>query len=884
MKKRLRRAFAFLISIAILVCCIPNISAQAATQSGVTNQLNTLISQYAGRTATSSQMYMGSQCKGFANWVFKQLFGVYIGPYPESANYKISNANAQLVGMIDPGGLTESTAKALLQKAKPGDYIQVQRSIAKSGGRCGPHSMIVVDVKSDGVQIFDCNSDGRNTIKTYLYTWSEFDYDNRGMSLYHAWNYSVDPAILPGTVDSSWNVPVNVTATRKLSTYDQYGNVESNRYISAGDSCYISEVYTNGFVKIQYPTASGTRWAYAKAADFSLSKKSVVTFGTPLNIGTNFYAYIQNPNAGKCLTNDNQNVSVRTYSETNDAQVWKFERQSDGSYKIINNKDGLLLDVLDSGTTDYTNVQVWKDNGADAQRWFVYSNGNAYLLRAKCADLVLDVYGAGTAEGTNVELYTPNGTNAQVFSIIKTEQVVTPSVEYSVHVQDKGWTDYVSDGTTAGTTGQSLQMEAIKIKVNGMSGDVVYRTHVEDYGWMSNKSSGSISGTTGKNLQIEAIQIYLTGKISESYDVYYRAHIADFGWLGWTKNGETAGSTECALQMEAIQIKLCPKNSSITTSQSSIGFPQLSYKAHVSDIGWQNYVSEGTTAGTTGRSLQMEALEISCKDFFGGSGIQYCAHVADVGWQDWKNSDTIAGTTGQNKKMEAIKIKLSGYIANYFDVYYRVHCADYGWLGWACNGESAGTTGGRKQMEAIQIKIIRKGNGFDKGGTAYYDLSSSGGQSSSSSFDPIWPCEKTYKVTTLYRYSSGGLHSTRFQYGIDIGASKGENVLAVEAGTVIKSEYSTTSGFGNWIMIQHDNGKVSLYAHLNRRNVSKGDKVAKGQVIGQVGNTSAKYRIASHLHFELGNSSRSGASGDAWQEYYKAKYADKVEVCCTETK
>lgn len=144
----------------------------------------------------------------------------------------------------------------------------------------------------------------------------------------------------------------------------------------------------------------------------------------------------------------------------------------------------------------------------------------------------------------------------------------------------------------------------------------------------------------------------------------------------------------------------------------------------------------------------MEALEISCKDFFGGSGIQYCAHVADVGWQDWKNSDTIAGTTGQNKKMEAIKIKLSGYIANYFDVYYRVHCADYGWLGWACNGESAGTTGGSKQMEeAIQIKIIRKGNGFDKGGTAYYDLSSSGGQSSSSSFEPIWSCEKPYAVS-----------------------------------------------------------------------------------------------------------------------------------------
>lgn len=192
MKKQRKKIVAIVMCIALLVCLMPGIQAKAVTQSSVTSQLNSMMNQYVNRTATSSQMYMGSQCKGFANWVFKQLFGVYIGPYPENANYKITNANAGLVGMIDPGGLTESTSKALLQKAKPGDYIQVQRSIAKSGGRCGPHSMIVVGVKSDGVQVFDCNSDGRNTIKTYLYTWSKFDYDNRAMSLYHAYGYQAD--------------------------------------------------------------------------------------------------------------------------------------------------------------------------------------------------------------------------------------------------------------------------------------------------------------------------------------------------------------------------------------------------------------------------------------------------------------------------------------------------------------------------------------------------------------------------------------------------------------------------------------------------------------------------------------------------------------------
>ncbi len=146
----------------------------------------------------------------------------------------------------------------------------------------------------------------------------------------------------------------------------------------------------------------------------------------------------------------------------------------------------------------------------------------------------------------------------------------------------------------------------------------------------------------------------------------------------------------------------------------------------------------------------------------------------------------------------------------------------------------------------------------------------------SNEFDPIWPCANTYTVTALYKYSSGSTHSCRFRYGIDIGAPYGEQVVAVEDGKVICSEYSTTSGFGNWIMIEHSNGKVSLYAHLSSRKVSVGDIVSKGQVIGAVGNTSAKYSIGAHLHFELGNSNTSGAAGDPYQEYYKTKYADKI--------
>ena len=85
-------------------------------------------------------------------------------------------------------------------------------------------------------------------------------------------DFSSSPPILPGAIDNSYDVPTNVTATHKISTYDEYGNVESGRYIASGDNCYISEVYTNGFVKVRYPTSSGDRWSYAKRDDFDIPR------------------------------------------------------------------------------------------------------------------------------------------------------------------------------------------------------------------------------------------------------------------------------------------------------------------------------------------------------------------------------------------------------------------------------------------------------------------------------------------------------------------------------------------------------------------------------------------------------------------------------------
>jgi TolB-like protein len=133
-------------------------------------------------------------------------------------------------------------------------------------------------------------------------------------------------------------------------------------------------------------------------------------------------------------------------------------------------------------------------------------------------------------------------------------------VEYSAHASGLGWTGTVSDGEQAGTTGQSRQLEAIRVKVKAnVSGGVRYTVHAASLGWLSWASDNSVAGTTGQKRRIEAVKVELTGELVKRYDIQYRVHQAGIGWLGWSKNGDVSGVTGQSRQIEAIQIKVTPK-------------------------------------------------------------------------------------------------------------------------------------------------------------------------------------------------------------------------------------------------------------------------------------------------------------------------------------
>ena len=288
-------------------------------------------------------------------------------------------------------------------------------------------------------------------------------------------------------------------------------------------------------------------------------------------------------------------------------------------------------------------------------------------------------------------------------------------VLYSAHVQNIGWMGEVSNGAEGGTDGRSLRMEALKIRLSGQADlHVHYQAHVQNIGWMGEAADGAVTGTEGRSLRMEALKLRLTGNDADKYTIWYRVHAQNIGWMGWAKNGETAGTTGQSLRLEAIQIRILPNTEAAPANDGSTSVPaydaSVSIQAHVQNIGWMGWASG--TAGTTGRSLRMEAVRIGLNGGSVSGGIEYRTHIQNIGWESgWAANGSTSGTEGRSLRLEAVQLRLTGDIANYYDVYYRAHIQNYGWLGWTCNGQSAGSSGCSYRMEALQVQLRIKGSG-----------------------------------------------------------------------------------------------------------------------------------------------------------------------------
>lgn len=124
---------------------------------------------------------------------------------------------------------------------------------------------------------------------------------------------------------------------------------------------------------------------------------------------------------------------------------------------------------------------------------------------------------------------------------------------------------------------------------------------------------------------------------------------------------------------------------------------KIKYRVHIEGIGWQKWEADGTTAGTTGKSKRIEALQIDYN-----KPVYAKAHIQDIGWKDFGKitKDTVIGTTGKSKRLECLCLK-----GNFK---YRLHLQDTGWTCWT-NADGVctlGSVGQSLRIEAIQIKEL----------------------------------------------------------------------------------------------------------------------------------------------------------------------------------
>ena len=405
--------------------------------------------------------------------------------------------------------------------------------------------------------------------------------------------------------------------------------------------------------------------------------------------------------------------------------AYALERSKGTTEETVASETSLTEQQMSSGVTEEMNPSII--NSQEETETTSTSSTSDSTTEVSTSEVTTVNDTENSSDDTETTLETSQSNEDIPVAPAKAEEKV-PDINYQTHIQDIGWQGVVKNGEISGTSRRSLRLEGIKMNISNsdLAGSVEYRTHVQEIGWQGYVKDNQLSGTSGKSLRLEAIQIRLTGEIANAYDVYYRVHIEDKGWLNWAKNSESAGSQSAAKRLEAIQIKLVKKGEAAPEGNGKaflIGNeakrpdeikPNVNYQTHVQEIGWQGFVRNGESAGTSGKKLRLEAIKINLSDAALAGNIEYSTHVQSIGWQEKKKNGELSGTSGKKLRLEAIKINLSGDVSRYYDVYYRVHIQDKGWLNWAANGAPSGSQSASKRLEAIQIKIVRKGEAAPK--------------------------------------------------------------------------------------------------------------------------------------------------------------------------
>jgi len=269
------------------------------------------------------------------------------------------------------------------------------------------------------------------------------------------------------------------------------------------------------------------------------------------------------------------------------------------------------------------------------------------------------------------------------------------------------WDDSSSTLTLKGhpdDNNECRQFEGITVDLSnstGISGSLKYSVYVQSQGWQEYKAAGEEAGTRNTGFRIDALKMELTGDLATKYTLEYAVKVQKNGYSqGFVADGAVAGSESESKKIEEIKIRIVPAKQGTATN--------VNYRTHVESSGWgTKWAKNGEQSGAAGKGKKIDGLEINLTGNQYKGGITYRTNVQKTGWEkNWSSNGATSGIQGM--RTEAIEIKLTGEVANHYDIYYRVYTPIYGWLGWAKNGEISGTTDLANRLEGIQIVLVAK--------------------------------------------------------------------------------------------------------------------------------------------------------------------------------
>ena len=589
-----------------------------------------------------------TQCVAAFN-SYLRLFGISdpVGMYPVSGAKDIFDYDA-------PSGWQKIWGSGNYQV---GDVVIWDGSIGRGWGHVG-----MVYSTDNGVKIFDQNWVTKNVCGIH-------DLNSTG-AIRGVFRPPLGANPFPGEEDTSWNVPVWKTANAKLNTYNDWGTQESNRWIDAGDNCYIEKVYANGFVHVMYPTPSGDRWAYAQASGFSLEHKQ--TAHNPLG----YFDWVKSESPGEiqlrgwAFDQDDVNASIEIHVYINDSHY----------ATLIANKSRPDVNEAYSG--------IGNNHGFE-DTLFINKSGN----------LNVKVFAINVGGGENVELNEGEKT-VSVAALTSHKKISSYSLDghtYTIYVFPSTW-------------------EEAKTWCESKGGYLATITsYREQFALQKAFSETSFS-------RYRYLNFYLGGKLVNENWNWVTGE--EFSYTAWSQDQpDFAGNNEYYLGTRKKQ-----RNESLdfwndyTNDYSEInGFilesgaleedivfpsdnpPTVNYSVCSNDKIWSDSYTNGSVVGAENTN-RFRAIKIGLENCSGG--IEYSAHFSGTGWSDYYNNGAICGSSDVASSIEAIKIKLTGDVASNYNIFYRAYVRDKGWFGWTKNGEVAGSTGGCLPITALQIMLV----------------------------------------------------------------------------------------------------------------------------------------------------------------------------------